>query len=190
MPYMKLRLPTYHARRVLPERLRERIDWQLLLGLLCLALTSGCGGMPMAGLHPEYPPAEKGTFALWTDYVKVDSLQPMLRWQPFPRPEDIKADKSGNLNRIQEISYEVRVWKTITGSSGELVYARSGLRFAHHQLEEPLEPATKYLWSVRARFVLDGSPRVTEWGLAGFLLQGEVVPNPSCYRFQTAKKLK
>jgi len=190
MPNMKLRLPAYHVGSVLPERLRARIDWQFLCCLLCLALTAGCGGMPMAGLHPEYPPAEKGFFALWTDYVTVDSLQPTLRWQPFPRPEDVKADKSGNLNRIQEIRYELRVWKTITGSSGELVYSRRGLMFARHQLEEPLEPATKYLWSVRARFVLDGNPRVTEWGLAGFLLQGEVVPNPSCFRFQTAKKLE
>ena len=186
MPYIKSRLPTYFARRVLPEKLSGRIDLQVLFSLLVMAVLAGCS-IPMAGLHPEYPPAEKGTFALWTDYVKVDSLQPMLRWQPFPRPEDVKADKSGNLNRIQEISYEVRVWKTITGSSGELVYARSGLTSARHQLEEPLKPATKYLWSVRARFVLDGYPRVTEWGLAGFLLQGEVVPNPSCYRFKTAK---
>ena len=187
MSYMKSRLPDCTVDNFLPEMLRSGIARQILIYLLCLALIAGCGSIPMAGLHPENPPAEKGTFALWTNYVEVDSLQPELRWQTFPRPEDIKADKTGELNLIQEISYELRVWKTITGSSGELVYARRGLTLPHHQLQEPLEPSTKYLWSVRAQFVLDGYTRVTEWGLAGFLLQGEVVPNPSCYRFKTAK---
>jgi hypothetical protein len=184
---MKIRMPNCTIENVLPEMFRSVIYRQLLACVLCLGPIAGCGGIPKAGLHPENPPAEMGTFALWTDYVEVESLQPELRWQTFPRPEDIEADKAGELNLIQELSYELRVWKTITGSSGELVYKRRGLTQAHHTLEEPLEPSTKYLWSVRAQFMLDGYTRVTEWGLAGFLLQGEVVPNPSCYRFKTAK---
>ena len=32
-----------------------------------------------------------------------------------------------------------------------------------HGLEVPLEPGTTYLWSVRARFLLDGEERVTRW---------------------------
>ncbi len=186
MSYMNIRTPACADENVLPEMLWSVIYRRLFICLLCLALIAGCGGIPKAGLHPENPPAEKGTFALWTDYVEVDSLQPELRWQTFPRQEDIAADKTGELKLIQELTYELRVWKTISGSSGELVYARRGLTQAHHKLEEPLEPATKYLWSVRAKFVLDGNARVTEWGMAGYVLRGEVVPNPSCYRFKTA----
>jgi hypothetical protein len=55
----------------------------------------------------------------------------------------------------------------------------------HHEVEEPLEPTTKYLWSVRAHFISDSHPRTIEWGLAGLLLRGETVPNPSCFRFKT-----
>ena len=186
MSCMKIRMPICTIENVLPKMFRRVTFRQLLLCWLCLALTTGCGGIPKAGLHPENPPAEKRAFALWTEYVEVDTLQPELRWQTFPRPQDIEADTTGELKLIDELSYELRVWKTISGSSGELVYARRGLTQAHHTLEDPLEPATKYLWSVRAQFVLDDSPRVTEWGMAGYLLRGEVVPNPSCYRFKTA----
>jgi hypothetical protein len=38
-----------------------------------------------------------------------------------------------------------------------------GQRFVAHGLEVPLEPHTTYLWSVRARFLLEGEERVTRW---------------------------
>jgi hypothetical protein len=145
----------------------------------------GCGSISSIGLRPEYPPFEKGSFKLWGEFVEVDSLQPTLRWQAFPRAEDQDTDKEGNLERVEDVSYELRIWKTVRGYSGRLVYARDGLTTPYHELEEALEPSSKYLWTVRARFVLDGLPQVTEWGLAGYLLRGTVVPNPSCFRFLT-----
>jgi hypothetical protein len=89
------------------------------------------------------------------------------------------------LSRIEDVRYELRIWKTMTASSGELVYDRERLTLPYHKLEEALEPSTKYLWSVRSHFMRDGHPRTIEWGLAGYLLRGEVVPNPSCFRFKT-----
>lgn len=124
-------------------------------------------------------------FALWGKFVEVDSLQPTLKWEPFQRQEDGDADQEKFLSRIEDVTYELRIRKTITANSGELVYARERLKLPYHKLEEPLEPSTQYLWSVRSHFVLDGHPRTIEWGLAGFLLRGEVVPNPSCFRFST-----
>ena len=38
-----------------------------------------------------------------------------------------------------------------------------GQRFVAHGLEVPLEPHATYLWSVRARFLLEGEERVTRW---------------------------
>jgi hypothetical protein len=152
---------------------------------MILAFITSCGGVPIVGLHPEYPPVEKGTFALFSDFVLVDSLQPTFRWQPFPRPEDRSEDKSGRLNRIQDVTYELRIWRLNPGKSGKLYYAREGLNLTHHKLEEPLEPSTKYLWSIRAHFMLDGNPRTIEWGLAGKTLRDEAVPNKSCFRFRT-----
>jgi hypothetical protein len=46
---------------------------------------------------------------------------------------------------------------------GELVYAKSGLPHPEHILETPLQPATRYFWSVRGHFTLDGKRRATEW---------------------------
>ena len=48
-----------------------------------------------------------------------------------------------------------------------------------------LEPSNQYLWSVRARFRIDGNMRVTEWGMAGLPLRNESVPNLPCFRFKT-----
>ena len=157
---------------------------QRCLTVILLVSIAGCG-TPKVGLQAQYPPVKKGMFALWGEFIEVDSLQPTLRWESFPRQEDRDVDQEGFLSRIEDVRYELRIWKTTTASSGELVYARGGLTFPHHKVEEPLEPTTKYLWSVRAHFIFDGHPRTIEWGLAGLLLRGETVPNPSCFRFKT-----
>lgn len=149
-----------------------------------LAWTAGCG-MPAVGLQPEYPPVERRAFSILTEYVEVSSLKPTLRWEPFPRPVDRKADKEGSLDRIGEVTYELRIWKTTDGESGGLAYAREGLKEPYHTLERPLEPGSRYLWSVRAGFMADGRYQVIEWGLAGYLLRGQTVPNDSCFHFRT-----
>ncbi len=159
-----------------------------LLSVIIVASIAGCGGVSLVGLHPEYPPVEMGTFALYSDFVAVDSLKPTFRWQAFPRAEDRKADKEGTFGRIEGVTYELRIWKTTAGKSGTLVYAREGLKAPHHTLEKSLEPSTKYLWTARAYFEIDGRIRLIEWGLAGNLLRDQTVPNASCFRFKTPEK--
>lgn len=147
--------------------------------LFALAILSGCGGVTVVGLHPKYPPLEKKAFATHCEFVEVESLQPTFQWQPFPRPSDDFAD------RIQDVTYELRIWTTTQGPSGKLRYSRDGLKLPSHKLEKPLEPSIQYLWSVRARFTIDGNSRVTEWGMAGLPLRNEAIPNLSCFRFKT-----
>jgi hypothetical protein len=125
---------------------------------------------------------EKKIFATYPDFVEVDSLQPTFQWQPFPRPKDHLAGK------VQNVTYELRIWTMTPGESGKLRYARNGLKSPFHKVEEPLEPSSKYFWSVRARFMIDGHVRVIEWGLAGIPLRNEAVPNQSCFRFKTPAK--
>jgi len=153
-------------------------------GIAIFAVTAACS-IPVVGLQPEYPPVEKRTFSRVTEFVEVRSLAPTLQWEPFPRSTDREADKGGSLDRMGELTYELRIWKTTTGESGKLVYAREGLTGTHHTLEKPLEPGTRYLWSVRAGFTMDGRSQVIEWGLAGYLLRDQTVPNESCFRFKT-----
>jgi len=157
----------------------EELCGQSISILLVFAILSGCGGVSVVGLHPNYPPLEKKAFATHCEFVEVDSLQPTFQWQPFPRSAD---DFAG---RIQDVTYELRIWTTTQGPTGKLRYSRDGLKLPSHKLEEPLEPSIQYLWSVRARFMIDGDLRVTEWGMAGLPLRNESVPNLSCFRFKT-----
>ena len=159
------------------RRAGKFLRFGMFLALIGFTMT-GCG-VAVVGLRPLYPPLEKKSTALYAEFVEVDSLQPTFQWQPFPRTEDHLAGK------VENVTYELRVWSAIPRPSGQLMYARNGLKSPSHQLTVPLEPASKYLWSVRARFNIDHRLRVTEWGMAGVPLRNEVVANQSCFRFKT-----
>src|SRR5262245_19183351 len=51
----------------------------------------------------------------------VASLRPQLYWEPFPRPVDIRGDKTGNLARIQDVTYELRIWRAEAPTAGSCV---------------------------------------------------------------------
>jgi hypothetical protein len=170
--------PEQQTTSSLAGRRLDRFCRHGLLWLLLVVLSADCG-IAVVGPHPAYPPLEKKIFAIYPDFVEVDSLQPTFYWQPFPRPEDFLAGK------VKDVTYELRIWRMTPGESGKIVYARRDLKSPYHKLEEPLETASKYFWSVRAYFLIDGHKRVTEWGLAGIPLRNEAVPNQSCFRFKT-----
>jgi len=157
----------------------------VVLPMAWSALAAACGAGPLPGLQPEYPAVKRSISAPLGEFVAVDSLRPTLRWRLFPEPEQRRKDAEHALDRVREVRYELRVWRTAHGHSGDLAYERDDLREPHHALEESLEPSTNYLWTVRARFELDGTTYVTEWGLASTTLRNHIVPHPSCYRFRT-----
>ena len=160
--------------RVLAVLCRNSLSMFLLACIL-----SGCGGVAVTGLRAVYPPVEKKTFAVSTEFVEVDSLEPTFQWQPFPQPEDDLA------NRVQDVTYEIRIWAATSGPAGKLIYSHDGIQQPSHKLEKPLAPSTRYLWSIRAHFVIEGNSRVSEWGMAGIPFRNESVPNLSCFRFIT-----
>jgi hypothetical protein len=146
---------------------------------------TGCGKPDVVGLHPEYPPVVRKSFTLRADFVTVDTLMPTLRWQPLEiKSEDQSTEKEKG--RIENVTYELRIWRTVPTESGKLVYVRRNITSTMHRLETPLEPGTRYLWSIRAHFDINGRNRLTEWTMAGYVLRNESVPNDSCLRFQTA----
>jgi len=153
--------------------------------LIACAALAACSSGPLPGLQPEYPEVKRSMSEPLGEFVTVDSLRPTLRWRGFPGPEHRKKDKAHALDRVREVRYELRVWHTERGYSGALVYERNDLREPQHALEEALEPSTDYLWTVRARFELDGAIYVTEWSLTSTHLRNYIVPNPSCFRFRT-----
>jgi hypothetical protein len=165
------------------------ICWIFTFVLLVSVLVAGCKGTPIVGLHPEYPPVEIKTFALYSEFVVVDSLQPTFRWQPLTISLEKRSRENAEaFGRIENVTYEIRIWRTTAGRSGKMVYARKGLTAVYHRLEMPLDPGTRYLWSVRAHFNLNDRPRTIEWAMAGYALRNEAVPNESCLRFKTPEK--
>lgn len=119
---------------------------------------------PHCMLEPLYPPQEDfGLFPAQLIFSEIDTLQPTLEWETFPRDEDRKADSVGILGRINEVAYELKVWKGKDGAPEELLYRRSGLPVPEHTIEVPLQPGTEYFWAVRAHFKFDGQERLTKW---------------------------
>lgn len=152
----------------------------MCLVLLCLGfpiLATGCvitRTPNVVGLAPLDPPPIKRTLVIIFPIFAfrahpphtVDSLRPVLSWEAFPRSIDREADREEIVGQITEVAYDLRVWETSGPSVGELklIYTRTGLTTPFYQSDVPLRPSTLYLWTIRARFLLRGQPRITEWG--------------------------
>jgi hypothetical protein len=160
------------------------------LGLLLLV--GACAPGAVIGLRPEYPPVGELYRDTGYDFVEVDSLQPTFQWEPFPRERD-RAANTDLLDGLTAVTYDLQIWRAGTNFHypTERVYAKRGLTATSHRIEQPLAPATRYSWTVRARFQVNGEPRVTEWGMYEWEDPrsrppfDDVVPNPRYFRFKT-----
>lgn len=164
-----------------------------LLLLLAALLQTGCATRSAVfGLEPEYPQALQksslGSPPHGLISVKVDSLTPEFKWESLP------VEKFGKDAEVRGVAYELRVFLSKDGHPGGLAYYRDGLKEARHKMEEPLSPGTDYLWTVRARFLLNGKERVTEWSSSkhppGYTarVRSSIVPDPNYHRFRTPEK--
>jgi hypothetical protein len=135
------------------------------LGLfLALLLLNACGRPIISGLGPQYPPA-------WST---VDSLRPTLKWESFPTERDTKKGTRDSVQGLSHVTYDLKIWRVDddwpirrVAPNGDLLapapeYTRTGLQEPHHMIETPLQANSQYFWTVRARFLLQGSPRVTQ----------------------------
>lgn len=122
---------------------------------------------PRAWLQPEDSRGNSG------EVVSVTSLQPTLQWEPSP---------SG----WEDTTYDLIVWRAKTGwrevRAESIVYERERLAKASHRIEATLEPATHYLWAVRAHFTRDGQTQVTPWS---YELTATAPDKPRYYQFWT-----
>lgn len=98
--------------------------------------------------------------------VEAASLRPAFRWQAFPgRDADDPAYR-----RATSVTYDLRIFKD--DGAGSPVVDLKGLPGPEHRLEQDLEPDTEYRWTVRARFELDGKPRIGAWSRSYWGLDG------------------
>jgi len=127
---------------------------------------------------------------------QVDTLRPTLQWSAFPRELDRQELDPEVLRKIDNVTYDLRIWDVdshnISGRlrRNRLFYERTGLTAPEHTMEVSLAPASRYVWSVRARFVFDGRPMATRWAThsareADCLLYE--IPEWGYYSFKTPK---
>lgn len=162
----------------------------LLPVIAVVGLLSGCRPTPkpqiigLAALEPrpflrEYDWLDPSYMTGQVD--KVDSLQPVLRWEAFPNMKLRESGRKEIVSQIKDITYELKVWEAgwdarpvgaplstrqihYFGPGSEPIYSQTGLTEPVHQVAVRLKPSTLYAWTVRARFLLAGQPRVTDWG--------------------------
>jgi hypothetical protein len=119
------------------------------------------------------------------EWKVVDSLRPTLEWEAFPRASDL-ADAPDLAGRIRDVRYDLVIAREQNLAPAGIVYRRNGLVATTHTVQDGLQPDTRYFWSVRARFELDGRERVTEWGTVDYRAQGRITtPSSDSYRFRT-----
>lgn len=179
-----------------------------LLGLTLVVTLAGCttGPLWVNGLKPDYPPAQmKHSGFPYTPpdpaFPQVDSLEPTFRWAALANPEDRESDPDRLLSNASEITYELKIWRVDKGykswwhqgkktsDPGRLYYSRERLEQPLHKVDQPLEPATKYFWSVRAVVLVEGHPRVTEWAEQTLTIWWPITSNGvSYFGFETPPK--
>lgn len=142
------------------------------------------------GLAPEEPPTRGqltgdkfiGDIFEW---ARSRSTRPTLSWQAFPRDADIAAAPE-DMAAVRDVRYDLIIAQERNMTPGEIVYWREGLPNNSHTLTQSLKPDTRYFWSVRARFKLNGRERVTEWGGVNLpALEWFTAPSTGSYRFKT-----
>jgi hypothetical protein len=145
-----LRREAERASRTLAEAAIEALLLQV--GLAAPGVHSNCG---VDLLQPK----SSWTFLGGWSVAEAGSLAPTLAWSARPVTSNDSQLPAG----ASSFRYDVRVWKIIEGEAGRLVVERFGLEETTLPLSEPLEPASVYGWSVRARYVVDGWMRGDRW---------------------------
>lgn len=158
-------------------------DWKPHMGGV---LSSSFG---LAPIEPTTRGQLSGNVILgsWFEWTAVDTLQPILRWQGFPRETDYAAEPEV-MGRISQVRYDLLIAREHNLAPVEIVYRRTGLTNTAHRLETPLSPGAHYFWTVRATFELDNRQRVIEWGSTNFAARENLTsPSRWSYRFRTHK---
>ena len=151
--------------------MRRRAACLLAVGVALLAAGCASGNAVQPG-PPDTLSVEAGT------------LQPLLRWPAIPHPGAGATVSPGQPGNPWQVTYDLRIWRAEDGHPIALEYEREGLPEPSHRIEQPLTPSADYVWSVRARFLLDSHVRVSDWSVL-LAPRLPVVPHPFLPRFRT-----
>jgi hypothetical protein len=135
---------------------------------------------PEANIFASAPKNRTGFGGL--QFTDVKTLSPRFEWEPFPRTFDLQGADTQN-TRITDVVYDFLIYEGTLGAAvfpRRAVYGRFGLEKNQHQVEKELSHCSWYFWTVRARFRLNGVPRLTEWSGAYDSFTGLL--SPGAYR--------
>jgi hypothetical protein len=105
------------------------------------------------------------------------SRQPTFQWEALPR--DFDRPLGDGPGQAHDVRYDLRIFDSSEPTLAErlsLTYERTGLEQPSHRVAEPLASCGQFRWTVRARFMLDGVMRATEWTGAYAAYFGAVEP--------------
>jgi hypothetical protein len=114
-----------------------------------------------ATLFPVYPADRKDI---------IDPDQPLtLEWEAFPS-DRLLAGSGISRSQISEVSYDIRI--VVEKSGRARILEKDRLNEARFAFTEALPYCGEFSWGVRARFLLGGHRRTTEWsanqGMLGY----------------------
>lgn len=140
---------------------------------------------------------EERMVASMIEYERVATLQPLLRWEPVPRPRDLESTEREKASRIRDVRYDLKVWEAPDARPASLAIDVVDLLAPEYRPEPPLKPGMRYFWTFRARYRLDGAEQATRWAYspvpanapgmppAGGSCDLEEIPVTNYYRFET-----
>lgn len=118
------------------------------------------------------------------DWKEVASRRPTLSWERFPRSGDMAKDPK--LSRATQVSYDLMLARERNLVPADIIYQKQGLKQNSHTLDIALAANSRFFWTVRARFELDGELYLTEWGVVHYMALGRLTaPSKWSYRFKT-----
>ncbi len=143
-------------------------------------------------IKPAYPEIRFSFFKKDMDYIRVGTSSPTLKWESFPGKRDKECIDSETLKKITAVTYDLKIWQADNGHVGKLVYSKGGIPNPYHTIESQLCSNTKYFWTVRAKFVLEGRKRATRWACSRRPMENMIdtcklrqIPDRNYFRFTT-----
>ena len=156
-----------HALEAGLEQMAERIVDDLLLAYPLMP------GFALAGagtdrrnyvVEPLDPTAHHYWRAGPATAIPVSTLEPMFRWRAFPGEKVLEADFQRKLHQLSMLRYDLRIYRLENERRrARMVIERNNIPATEYALTQPLAPGAEYVWSVRARFMLDTGERTTRW---------------------------
>lgn len=94
-------------------------------------------------------------------FAHLDEKQTTFKWSPLP--SSLQSIK----DQLADISYDFRIYEAeYEGEQflpSKLIYQKRNIQKPQHKVDSSLNLCGRYFWTARARFMLNGHPRVTEW---------------------------